>query len=56
MPLADKVAIVTGGETGIGAAIGTSRKAMHAAHEINGLTFAHAIVTTRDTIAGFSAA
>jgi hypothetical protein len=33
-----------------------SREAMHAAHEINGSTFAHAIVTTREIIADFSAA
>ncbi len=33
-----------------------SREAMHAAHEINGPTFAHAIVTTRELIAALSAA
>lgn len=33
-----------------------SREAMHAAHEINGPTFAHAIVTTREIIAALSAA
>jgi nicotinamidase-related amidase len=33
-----------------------SREAMHAAHEINGPTFAHATLTTREISAGFSAA
>ena len=33
-----------------------SNEAMHAAHEINGLTFAHAILTTDEVVAAFSAA
>jgi nicotinamidase-related amidase len=33
-----------------------SREAMHAADEINGPTFAHAILTTDDLIAAFAAA
>jgi hypothetical protein len=33
-----------------------SREAMHAAHEINGPTFAHAILTTEELIAAFGAA
>src|SRR5262249_39946560 len=33
-----------------------SREAMHAAHEINGPTFAHAILTTGEVIAAFTTA
>ncbi|GHO66934.1 hypothetical protein KSC_058260 [Ktedonobacter sp. SOSP1-52] len=32
----------------------SSQKAMHAAHEINGPTFAHAILTTSEVVALFS--
>jgi nicotinamidase-related amidase len=31
----------------------SSREAMHAAHEINGPTFAHAILTTSDIVSLF---
>ena len=33
-----------------------SHEAMHAAHEINGPTFAHAILTTSDVVAALSKA
>ena len=33
-----------------------SREAMHAAHEINGPTLAHAILTTEELLAAFAAA
>jgi len=33
-----------------------SREAMHAAHEINGPTFAHAILTTSELVAAISKA